>query len=188
MRVHASQATLMNDDTTATAGGAASRLEQLAARYAQLIARIVRRVGGRRARLVEDDIAQRVLASIWQQLAREQTIDHPVSYIYRTAVRATIRVLREETRHPVDDLEGVDPVSPAADPHAALIAREQRAAILQALSRLAPDRRRAVSAHLAGFDVQEIMKMFNWSYNKARNLIARGTAELREMLKQELSS
>jgi DNA-directed RNA polymerase specialized sigma24 family protein len=40
----------------------------------------------------------------------------------------------------------------------------------------------AVRAHLAGFDVREVMRMNGWTYQKARNLIARGMAELREAL------
>jgi len=39
-----------------------------------------------------------------------------------------------------------------------------------------------VMAHLAGYEVKEIMAMFEWPYHKARNLIARGMADLRRKL------
>ena len=39
-------------------------------------------------------------------------------------------------------------------------------------------------AHLAGFDVQEIIGMYGWPYQKARNLIARGMADLRAALRR----
>ena len=34
-----------------------------------------------------------------------------------------------------------------------------------------------------GFDVREIMTMYGWSYQMARNLIARGMGELRRSLR-----
>jgi DNA-directed RNA polymerase specialized sigma24 family protein len=39
-----------------------------------------------------------------------------------------------------------------------------------------------VRAHLAGFQFQEIMIRFGWSYQRARNLISRGMADLRKAL------
>ena len=39
-------------------------------------------------------------------------------------------------------------------------------------------------AHLAGFDVREVMSMNGWPYQKARNLIARGMSELRAALQE----
>lgn len=42
-----------------------------------------------------------------------------------------------------------------------------------------------MTAHLAGFSAEEIMAMHGWPYQKARNLIARGMAELREKLRAE---
>jgi DNA-directed RNA polymerase specialized sigma24 family protein len=36
-----------------------------------------------------------------------------------------------------------------------------------------------VKAHLMGYSAQEIMTMHGWSYNTARNLVARGMADLR---------
>jgi DNA-directed RNA polymerase specialized sigma24 family protein len=55
----------------------------------------------------------------------------------------------------------------------------------ECVASLAAERQRAVRAHLSGFDVQEIMAMHGWPYQKARNLIARGMAELREALLQK---
>ena len=41
----------------------------------------------------------------------------------------------------------------------------------------------SVAAHLQGFDVREIMRAYGWTYQKARNLIARGMQDLREALR-----
>ncbi len=62
--------------------------------------------------------------------------------------------------------------------------REQRQALRASLETLAPDRARAVKAHLAGFSVEEIMALCGWPYQRARNLIARGMADLRVALRE----
>lgn len=165
---------------------ARARLEELIRNYGRLIRKVVARVGGRETALVSEDIEQTIVFRIWRLLEREQTIEHPTSYIYRAAVRETIRALRQEhaRRGTGDAMEAIpDSPSAAGNPHAALEAQEEAAVINQGIEQLAPDRRRAVRAHLAGFDVAEITKMYGWSYQKARNLIARGMADLRENLR-----
>jgi len=68
------------------------------------------------------------------------------------------------------------------DPFQVLVAKEKMAIIVLGLRTLAPDRQNAVRAHLAGFQFQEIMDRFGWTYQRARNLICRGMADLRKSL------
>jgi RNA polymerase sigma factor (sigma-70 family) len=155
-------------------------LEALTRRFAALVRAVAIRVGGQRGHLVADDVEQEVFLSLWKQLKREQIIEQPSSYLYKCAVRETVRLLKAETRQASTPLEtlGDGPMAPPrSDP---LLAD----AIAKAIDTLAPDRRRAVEAHLAGFDVADIMRMQGWSYQRARNLIARGMADLRERLQE----
>jgi DNA-directed RNA polymerase specialized sigma24 family protein len=101
------------------------------------------------------------------------------------AVRETIHVLRQELGHPAVPLDHPD-VSPVDthDPHCALEAAETRSAIKAGVLRLSPDRRRAVHQHLAGRSVHEIMNIYGWTYQRARNLIARGLSDLRHSLRE----
>jgi DNA-directed RNA polymerase specialized sigma24 family protein len=78
-----------------------------------------------------------------------------------------------------------EPTEIGADPERRAASRELGARVAAALKRLAPDRRRAAAAHLQGFEVAEIMAFFGWSYERARNLIARGVADLRRQLESE---
>jgi RNA polymerase sigma factor (sigma-70 family) len=163
-----------------------ARFESLVRQYGRLIAGVVRRVTGPRGDLVREDIEQRVLVSLWRRIESEQTIDYPSSYIYRMAVREAVRMMRQETSRGQEPLEEAQDV-PAApnrreDPYDEAARAEQRRQIEGGLAELLPDRQRAVRAHLSGFDVQEIMGMYSWPYQKARNLIARGMADLREAL------
>jgi DNA-directed RNA polymerase specialized sigma24 family protein len=98
-----------------------------------------------------------------------------------------MRVRRREDARGHESLEPDGAVARMAawdDPHSALDRKEKMAQIKAALDVIAPDRREAVSAHLSGFDVAEIMRRHGWSYHKARNLVARGMADMRRVLEE----
>lgn len=162
-----------------------AQLEALVAQYGALIAAIVRKVAGPRADCVRDDVEQRVVVALWRRLDGEQKIEHPASYLYRMAVRETIHALRQELAHPVVSIDdpGVNPQD-TRDPHRELDAARTRSAIFAGLSKLRADRRRAVNQHLAGRSVTEIMALNGWTYQRARNLIARGLSDLRHTLRE----
>lgn len=162
-------------------------LRALLEKYGALIRRVVARVGGRTLRDSTDDVAQAVALSLWQQVSREQTITHPSSYIYRAAIRETVRAVERElnrirTEVSLDADTAPSLASPALNPEAAAAAAEVSGHIEEALRRLSGERQRAVRAHLAGYPVEDIMQSFGWPYQKARNLIARGMADLRAEL------
>jgi RNA polymerase sigma factor (sigma-70 family) len=161
-----------------------ARLEALVRQYSRLVRAVAGRVGGAKGREIAEDVEQRVFLSLWKQVSREQTILNPASYIYRCAVRETIRLLNGDRRdEQALDQQVVETVqSPAMGPDDRLAARERALAMAEVLRTLAPDRRRAVQAYLAGFSVAETMGMYGWSYQRARNLVARGLADLRTAL------
>jgi RNA polymerase sigma factor (sigma-70 family) len=134
-----------------------------------------------------EDIEQRVLIELWKQVAREQPIDYPSSYVYRAAVRETVRTVRRSLRRAEDALEENETVEVDSqpDPHRAAVAGELGRQIGRELAGLSPEREVAVRCHLAGYRVREIMKRQGWTYQKARNLIARGMADLRRGLRSK---
>jgi RNA polymerase sigma factor (sigma-70 family) len=150
--------------------------DALIKRYARLIRAVVARVKGQ----ADEDVEQRVAIALWNRVKGEQTIDHPSSYIYRCAVRETVRAMQQqrETAPLVEDLAAGSP-----SPDAAAAAGELAELTRRCLDGLSADRRRAAEAHLQGFDVDEIMELYGWSYQKARNLVARGMSDLRERLR-----
>ena len=161
-----------------------AQLTALVEAYASLVRRAVRRVSGSRAALVQDDVQQNVMLALWQQLERGQTIQRPASYIYRAAIRETVRLIRREHAHAsaLDD-ERVAERAAGSDPHRQLDEKERQQALMDCLGTLEAQRQVAVRAHLAGFSVTEIMEMFDWPYQRARHLIARGMADLRRALR-----
>ncbi len=156
-------------------------LQLIARKYSRLIRSAVARVAGPSTDLVAEDVEQEVLFSMWRAMPGEQMPTHPSSYLYRAAIRETVRVLKEtRNTRPLED--GADTANVSPDPDKLAEAAELGGAIRMALSEISRDRQRAATAHLAGYDVREIMAMFDWTYNKARNLIARGMKDLRGKL------
>jgi RNA polymerase sigma factor (sigma-70 family) len=158
-------------------------VEEIVRKYGRLIRHAIRQAGGRDVSSLADDIEQTVVVNLWQQVAREQTIDHPASYIFKAAIRETVRtVRRERARLELAEASAVGPAPRLADPEQIAAGRQRREALAAALASLAPDRARAVRAHLGGWSVQEVMELSGWSYQRTRNLIARGMADLRSAL------
>jgi RNA polymerase sigma factor (sigma-70 family) len=162
---------------------AESQLTVLMSDYRRMIRAVIARVAGRTLRDSTDDVEQHVWMAIWRRLQGQEVIDHPVSYLYTVARRETMRAVEQEVarRQRTDDLPL--PSATLSDaPDQILAARETDARVQAALAGLSPDRRRAVQAVLDGLDVQEVQDRFGWSYQRARNLIARGRADLRKQL------
>jgi RNA polymerase sigma factor (sigma-70 family) len=162
-----------------------AQLEDLVRRFSRLVRSVAARVGGSRGSQIAEDVEQEVFVNIWKQLEREQVIENPSSYIYRSAVRETIRLLNRE--RPADTMMDEHAAAAVVDcaptPAERLFAGERGDILSEAIRSLPIDRRRAVQAYLAGFSVPEVMKMYGWSYDRARNLSARGMADLRAELK-----
>lgn len=163
-----------------------AELEALVRQYSRLVRSVASRVGGQQGRQLADDVEQHVFLNLWKQLRREQFIENPSSYIYKCAVRETVRLMAAARAAATSPLEPdvPEPPSPALTPADQLAARERAQVMADALKTLSLDRRRAAQAYLAGFSVAETMAMYGWSYERARNLSARGMADLRAALRE----
>ncbi len=152
--------------------------------YGRLVAQAVRRVAGVASGNDLDDIQQDVMLALWKRLSREQTIEHPASYLYKAAIREAVRAVGRLRRRAEDPLEA-QTLEPRVEPEAERVveAREQQALLQAALDTLAPDRARAVRGHLAGLGVNELMQLYGWPYQRTRNLVARGMADLKDALR-----
>ena len=169
-------------------GAPDDRLEEMARQYAGLIRTAVVRTAGAEGAAHADEIEQRVLLALWKQLQREQEIRHPASYLYRAAARETVRVIRGERRFEekaeIAHQTRSGPVGASGEvaPDRAAESHQIGEQIRAAIATLQPLRRLAVQAHLMGHPVDEIMEMNGWTYQKARNLVARGMGDLRREL------
>jgi DNA-directed RNA polymerase specialized sigma24 family protein len=164
--------------------GSEERYEALAARYGALIRAVVRKVGALAGPAVGEEIEQRIRTELWKRCRNPEPIEYPDTYVYRAAVRETVRAMRRESARAGEPLRAEPAAVQGDDPHHRLAVKELGGMLREAIGRLAPDRARAVRLHLAGFTVHEMMALHGWPYQRARNLVARGLAEVRRGLKQ----
>lgn len=127
-----------------------------------------------------DEVTQDIRIRLWRTLEREgeNRGGFPPSYVYMTAMSATVDLLRRRrgTRKPVVTV----PIEDVADSLRAPISEVRddahAARLAEALAALLPERRVAVQLHLQGKDRDAIAALTGWSEAKSRNLLYRGLA------------
>jgi RNA polymerase sigma-70 factor (ECF subfamily) len=160
-------------------------LESVVARY-----RGVLRATAARFRLSPgdaDDLVQDVRVRLWRAVEGERMESIPASYLYRAAASAALDIIRRRRssrEEPVDDVGSADPhlTDGALRPDQAAQLSDLAVQIERALETLPPSRRPVVRMYLAGYRSTEIGELMGWTEAKARNLLYRGLADLRERL------
>lgn len=161
-------------------------LESVMTRYSGVL-----RTVGARYRLPTadvDELTQEVRVRLWGALGTDERIDTITpSYLYRAATTAAIDIVRRRRAARGDSLDEVDDAEVSAkrapstpDRDASLTELAER--IEEALQSIAASRRPVVRMYLAGYGTAEIGELMGWSEPKARNLVYRGLADLRQRL------
>lgn len=166
-------------DTVSTA------IESAVTRFASVV-----RVVAARYRLSptdRDDLVQEVRVRLWRALEVERITALPASYLYRTATSAALDLIRRRRTMREDPLDDVDPSEPglaasAANPGERAELSDLALQIERAIERIPESRRPVVRMYLAGYGSAEIGELMGWTEAKARNLLYRGLADLRQRL------
>jgi RNA polymerase sigma factor (sigma-70 family) len=172
------------------------RFLELLEKYGEYLRRMIAQVCPSNLGLSVDDIEQEARVRLWRALLGEREIVHPVSYIYKVAVSATIhaihRIKARREEHLLDAHENPETdapetllTKPEASPEALAERRECVRKINASLARLPENRRIAVGLHLQGMTTTEIGDLTGWTEPKARNLVHRGLKDLRVHLRAE---
>jgi RNA polymerase sigma-70 factor (ECF subfamily) len=159
-------------------------LEGVVARFAGLMRSI-----GRAHRLDDaeiDEVIQDVRVRLWRRMSAGERIEaKPSSYLHRTATTAALDLIkrRRAARMGEGDHATLAEVRAAGrGPAEQAEHRELAGRISQAIETIVPSRRPVVRMYLAGYSPAEIAAALSWTEPKARNLVFRGLAELRERL------
>ena len=80
--------------------------------------------------------------------------------------------------------ETEEPVAEHSDPARAVEESELSAQLARAIEAITPSRRPVVRMYLAGYSGEEVAQVMGWTEAKARNLLYRGLADLRERLRE----
>ena len=175
---------------------AEQQLRRLLEEYGGWLRSAVRRLCPRDMGISPEDVEQEVRVRLWKALESGRKVEHPPSYLYKVASSVTIdamRAVRSRRERLVrapsagDDPEEPDePLGRQPSPGPSPELEAQRRQMLDAARRVIGDlpegRRRAVGLYLQGFKIQEIADLAGWTEPKARNLLYRGLATLRERL------
>ncbi len=167
-----------------------ARFEELLARYGAFLRRTIARMVPGVEGISFEDVEQEARIELWRALQNEREISHPASYIYKVAITAALRAIRraKARRETLLEEDAFDSLPYAARPPGpeGLARRQETLRKLDgALSRLAENRRLAVSLHLRGMTTTEIGEILGWSEAKSRNLVHRGLKDLRRELLAE---
>jgi RNA polymerase sigma factor (sigma-70 family) len=161
-----------------------SALEELLTRYSGLISHAARTRNLQDSDV--DEVLQDVRIRIWRSLStREKIALAPASYVYRTAISASLDLIRRRRADRVEHSERVSEnqaVASGTGPDQTVEAAEFAALLAEALSRIRESRRLVVRMHMAGYHRCEIAEIMGWTEAKTRNLLYRGLADLRQQL------
>ena len=177
-----------------------TRFQQLLRSHARLMAGAIRKVCGRRHRTLVPDVEQEVYLALWKRLGDSaekrsgKEIEHPVSYLYKTALTtaaAMVRKLGPAEAEPagVDELEGLAaPETGGGEGIGGLSGPERQRLLAELLARLPADQARALRAYLAGFNHEEVARLYGWTEPVARHRIYRAIEALKGEMALEARS
>lgn len=156
--------------------------QQLLRSHARLMAGAIRRVCGRRHHTLVPDVEQEVYLALWKRLGgRGKEIEHPISYLYKTALTTAAAMVRKvapadtETGIEAEELPSPEELAPGH-----LLPVERTRLLGQLLETLPEDQARALKAYLAGFNHAEVASLFGWTESVARHRIYRAIEALKK--------
>ena len=134
-----------------------------------------------------DDISQEIRIKIWRLLHSEKTIKSPSSYIKKIVNSSVIDLLRKWRRDERMMSVEKNKVSESKRDYPIPISLEEhlRDSVAEAVDSLIESRRKVVRLYLMEMTIEEISAYFNWSPDKTRNLLYRGLADLKKLLKKK---
>lgn len=163
-------------------------LESVLRRFSRFIKSHIQKFNLEKFGLDPDDIAQEVRIKIWKVLNDEKVIDNYTSYIRKIVDSSVIDQLRKFKREEGIFLhEKQTRISEQKTDYEADYIRNRhiQEMIGKAVDSLLESRRKAVKLYLLNMTLEEIAIFFNWSKDKARNLLYRGLADLKKRLKEK---
>jgi RNA polymerase sigma factor (sigma-70 family) len=145
------------------------------------MAAAIRRVCGRRHGALMPDVQQEVYLALWKRLHSGKDIEHPVSYLYKVALTTALAMVRKlEPERGDTPIEGDPPAEAEVGP--GLHSLERARLIEEVLAALEPDEARALRAYLAGYNHEDVARLYGWSVSVARHRIYRSMERLRERM------
>jgi RNA polymerase sigma-70 factor (ECF subfamily) len=138
-----------------------------------------------------EDVLQEVFLRVWEKAASyDAVLGSPTAWLVRIARNRAIDRLRSRKSRPVtespDESAGdrpFDPVAPTATPEQVSTGAEEQRALVNALSRLAPEQRLLIEqAFFMGYTQSELARRHNLPLGTVKTRIRTGMLAMREHL------
>jgi len=154
--------------------------------YAEFLSSHIKKYDLHKYGLDPEDIMQDVRIKIWKLVHDERIIFSHGSYMKKIISSSVIDHLRKFRRE--DGLFRHEKQKHIAELRQSYSQDAVSTSIFEntlgkAVERLINSRRQVVKLYLLSFNIQEISSYLNWSLDKTRNLLYRGLADLRNILK-----
>jgi len=135
-----------------------------------------------------DDVFQEVKIKIWKVLHNEKKITNYSSYIKKIVDSSVIDQLRkfkrEEGIYLHEKSKKISEQKGSYSPDDFYGERDMKEVIGRAVGKIIESRRKVVKLYLLNMNIEEIAAYFRWSKDKTRNLLYRGLADLKRILKE----
>jgi RNA polymerase sigma factor (sigma-70 family) len=173
----------------------AAEIDKTIDRFTRVIRSAIRQTCPSIGKADMDDIEQEVRIAVWRQIEKnEKGIHNLGSYIWRVAYTTTSKVMKRLTEqrkelvdrwHDRPEADGAFRSPEDSGPDRQSQGRELLRIVRESVDGLIDSRRQVVKLYLSGMSADEITEYFGWSDGKARNLLSRGLADLREILREK---
>lgn len=162
------------------------KFNQLIRDFSQYIQFHIHKYNPQKKGIDPDDISQEIQIKLWKIINKNKNIQNQAAYIRKVVNSTVIDFLRKKRRE-----EGIyiyakqNKISEIKNPYLdnELDMGEFKRIVDSALESLIDSRRKVVKLFLLNMTIEEISIFFNWSKNKTRNLLYRGLADLKKILK-----
>lgn len=164
-----------------------NEFEAILNRFLGLIKIHIHKFDPQRFGLDPEDILQEIKIKMWRILQNEKEIKNYPSYIKKIINSSVIDMLRKWSRDErIYFQEKQKKISETKDDYWAELRGEDnlKSFVAEAVNSLIDSRRKVVKLFLLGMTIEEMSLFFNWSQDKTRNLLYRGLADLKKILKK----
>jgi RNA polymerase sigma-70 factor (ECF subfamily) len=163
-------------------------LKEILNKFSGLIRIHINKFNPQRYGLDPEDIAQEIKIKIWRVLHHEKEIKNYPSYIKKIISSSVIDLLRKWKREEgIFMYEKSRKISDQKTDYPVEFDRLEtlRETVAEAVDSLIESRRKVVKLFLLDMSIDEISAFYDWSNDKTRNLLYRGLADLKNILKNK---
>lgn len=162
--------------------------EELVERFSRFIEANIQKFDPQKSGIDPEDVSQEIKIKIWRILQDEKNIHNYTSYIRKIVDSTVIDQLRRFRRQEgIISREKQKKISEYKSHYTMTMISEHEFSTIvgEAIDSLMESRKKVVRLFLLNMTLEEISIYLNWSRHKTRNLLYRGLADLKKVLKEK---